>query len=147
MGTDQSHVGSLGKAEYEEVNQKIIDDFTAQHGRPPEPNEVLLFSDVKWNGGHLIATAMGGPGERINMVSMLESLNKAQIGGTPLNNFRSLEQAFEELLDRPDPHKVNLVIDMDYPPGRQTPTQIHLNFEINDYFNDKISYDNVPPFR
>ncbi len=82
MGTDQSQVGSLGKAEYEEVNQNIIDDFTAQHGRPPEPNEVLLFSDVEWNGGHLIATAMGGPGERINMVSMLESLNKAQKGST-----------------------------------------------------------------
>jgi hypothetical protein len=147
MGTDQTNTGDLGRAEYKEINDQIIKDFEAEHGRLPEDHEVQLFDDVRWQGGHLVATAVGGPGERINIIPMLESLNQFEKNGSPLTNFRSLEHELNKLLDRPDPHKVHLTIDVDYPPGRATPTTVRVKFDINDQFKGRHSYHNMPPYK
>ncbi|TYB43614.1 DNA/RNA non-specific endonuclease [Actinomadura chibensis] len=144
MTTDQRNAGYEGAAEYRKLNQQILDNFEAEHGRLPMAHEVQLYHDVKWNGGHLIGTALGGPGERINLVAMLEKLNQAQKGTTPLNNYRKMEEYLIAILDRPHPPRVHFAIQAHYPGGGRVPTEISIRYKVDDLPARTITYDNMP---
>lgn len=75
--SEQSKVNSQGSDYYEQLNQKIRDDFEAANGRPPEAGEVPQYQDIQWDGGHLIGYAeFFGIGERLNMVPMRFDVNQ-----------------------------------------------------------------------
>ncbi|GAA4229890.1 hypothetical protein GCM10022254_23370 [Actinomadura meridiana] len=145
MATDQSSAGKEGGTEYERLNKEIIDNFVDEHNRLPMSHEVDLYHDVRWNGGHLIGTAFGGPGERINLVSMLEKLNKAQKGTSLLNNYRKLESYFIAILDRSQPPRLEINIRADYLPGRKVPHEIIVEYALDGQITNKLVYPNVPP--
>ncbi|RKS74727.1 hypothetical protein BZB76_3244 [Actinomadura pelletieri DSM 43383] len=67
----------------------------------PLEHEVKLYHRVSWNGGHLIGTAFGGPGERIKLVGTLEKFDQAQKGTPPLNDYRKPESYFGYLQQSP----------------------------------------------
>ncbi|WP_231391563.1 DNA/RNA non-specific endonuclease [Nocardiopsis sp. CNS-639] len=74
---EQSKVNSQGSDYYEQLNQKIRDDFETANGRPPEAGEVPQYQDIQWDGGHLIGYAeFFGIGERLNMVPMRFDVNQ-----------------------------------------------------------------------
>jgi hypothetical protein len=111
------------------------------------PHEVKLYQDVNWNGGHLVGTAFGGPGERLNLVSMLETLNQSQKGASLLNNYRKLEEYFIAVLDRPHPPRIDVAIKADYLPGRKTPTEVTVEYTFDGQVQNKLVYPNLPPLK
>ncbi|WP_262401592.1 DNA/RNA non-specific endonuclease [Actinomadura sp. CNU-125] len=147
MEDDQRKAGRTGREEYEQINRQRVADFVTQHGRKPLPHEILLFQEVNWNGGHLVGTATDGPGEIINVVAMLESLNQAQSGTTPAQNYRKFEDAFIELLKTNDPPQVKLVIELDFPGNQETPEVIVVTYVIDNKFTGSYRYNNVPPYK
>ncbi|RFS85503.1 hypothetical protein D0T12_10755 [Actinomadura spongiicola] len=146
MASDQRNAGYEGSDEYRRLNKQITDNFEAEHGRPPLEHEVKLYHRVNWNGGHLIGTAFGGPGERINLVGMLEKLNQAQKGTTPLNNYRKLESYFIALLDGTKPPRIRIAIEVDYLANSRVPTGIAVIHKVGNLPLRRIAYDNMPSF-
>ncbi len=143
---DQAPVGHEGRDEYREHNRKTIAEFRQQHGRAPEPHEVVLYEDVGWNGGHLAGTEFDGPGEYINMVPMLETLNQRQAGSTFLDNYRALEEHWGDLLSRTPKPKLSVQVEMDYPSsGKKTPDYIRVQYWVDGVPADPLVYKNVPP--
>lgn len=144
---DQGPVGHEGRDEYRAHNQQVVKEFEEAHGRPPEPHEVQLYEDVGWNGGHLAGTEFDGPGEYINMVPMLETLNQHQPGSTLADNFRALEEHWGDVLARDPKPKLTVQVEMDYPDGKKTPTSIHVQYWIDGVPEDPLVYNNIPPRR
>ncbi|WNV89513.1 DNA/RNA non-specific endonuclease [Umezawaea sp. Da 62-37] len=144
---DQGPVGHEGRDEYRAHNQQVAKDFEDRHGRPPEPHEVRLYEDVGWNGGHLAGTEFDGPGEYVNMVPMLESLNQHQPGSTLADNFRALEEHWGDVLSRDPKPKLTVQVEMDYPDGKKTPDSIHVQYWIDGVPEDPLVYNNIPPRR
>ncbi|HUQ54490.1 DNA/RNA non-specific endonuclease [Lentzea sp.] len=144
---DQGPVGHEGRDEYKDINSEIVDNFRQTHGRDPLPGEVQLFEDVGWNGGHLAGTEFDGPGEYINMVPMLESLNQRQAGTTIADNFRALEEHWGDILSRDPKPKLDVSIEMDYPDGRKAPTMIGVQYWVDGVLQPAVTYKNVPPLQ
>ncbi|GGK40267.1 toxin glutamine deamidase domain-containing protein [Nocardia camponoti] len=127
-GPGQGPVGHVGQREYAEINQRIRDTFVAENGREPSEAEVVLYQIVSFDGGHLFATQFLGPGEELNMVSQLMTLNR-RIGEnrTVDDCWRVLEQSIAEALSRVPPPQADFHISLEYDPDRpdmRTPTAI-----------------------
>lgn len=149
-GPDQTPIGHVGGKEYAAINKDIIDQFTAQFGRTPSLSEVILYAAVTFDGGHLFGTEFGGPGEAINMVPMLTSLNQDPGETTPLDNWRKLEGHWEHLLGQDPPPVLHVRIDLDYDPhspNMKTPAYIDVEYLVDGVLVDTLSFKNIPPRR
>ncbi|MFC3521651.1 DNA/RNA non-specific endonuclease [Streptomonospora nanhaiensis] len=143
--TQQRAIGWEGRDYYKAYNKYLTDQFTAQHGRSPNPGELPLYEDVNWNGGHMAgASEFGGGGERLNVVPMLETVNQKRshlpgIGGS----FRRLEEEWVRLLKQDPKPEVRVRITNVYDPNMPTltapdgrvlhppPTDIFVEWEVN----------------
>ncbi len=148
-GPDQTRIGHHGQAEYAGINQEVITEFENEYGRPPTNTEVYLYQAVTFDGGHLFATEFNGPGEAINMVPMLTSLNR-DLGGdnTPLDNWRRLEGLWGEILGQDPPPEVNVRIELEYDPndgGSRTPIRITAAYTVQGVQVAENCYSNLPP--
>ncbi|RAY13170.1 hypothetical protein DPM19_22025 [Actinomadura craniellae] len=123
----------------------LRDAYENLRNRPFNPNDLVLYEDVRWNGGHLFGTESGGAGERFNMVPMLEKLNQGQRNTDHLTNYRRLEEHWRALLK--SGKKVYATIDVEYRPGTSAPQSITVEYSIDGVLQDPITYENVPPRR
>ena len=115
---------------------KYGSDLTAQHHR-------------KYEGGHIVGHQFGGPPEEINMVAMLEEVNKNPSRST-MESYKNFEQ---DVTANPDGFN-NLVLDFQYPdpvdPTKLTKTErVPVKFEAawadaNGVMKDR-SFKNIPP--
>ncbi|MEU6580758.1 alpha/beta hydrolase [Nocardia sp. NPDC046763] len=147
-GPDQTRIGHDGQNEYGVINKQTIKEFEELFGRKPSLAEVVLFKTVAFNGGHLFGTEFGGPGEAINMVPMLESLNQDPGNTTPLDNWRKLEGHWEHLLEQDPPPTLNVKISLDYDPHSpeiSSPMYIDVEYAVDGTLVDTLSFKNIPP--
>mgnify|MGYP000850655211 FL=1 len=115
---------------------KYGSDLTDQHHR-------------KYEGGHIVGHQFGGPPEEINMVAMLEEVNKNPSRST-MESYKNFEQ---DVTANPDGFN-NLVLDFKYPdpvdPTKLTRTErVPVEFEAawadaNGIMKDR-SFKNIPP--
>ena len=115
---------------------KYGSDLTAQHHK-------------KYEGGHIVGHQFGGPPEEINMVAMLEEVNKNPSRST-MESYKNFEQ---DVTANPDGFN-NLVLDFKYPdpvdPTKLTKTErVPVEFEAawadaNGITKDR-SFKNIPP--
>ncbi len=122
----QSSIGRAGRDAYKEKPQ---------------------YEDAKINTGHVAANEFFGPGERINLIAMLEKLNQHQIGSTYLDNWRNLERLLGDLVR--NNHDVCIRFKINYLLADSTmPDSISV-----EYWKDGVKqtapppYQNVPPRR
>ena len=92
------------------------------------------------DGGHLVQNAAGGGRERINIVAMLEELNRSVAPGNKLtDNYYDLERLLRgKLVDGSD---VRLDLYVDYDTTR-TPTGIEAEYVIDGELKRKV-FENV----
>ncbi|KOX13962.1 DNA/RNA non-specific endonuclease [Nocardiopsis sp. NRRL B-16309] len=85
---------SVRNNEQTSIGHEGRDYFRALNNDPDHP---FTYDEVNWNGGHFISSnEMGGTGERLNVIPMLESVNKTR--GTGIgDNFRRLEMLWDGL--------------------------------------------------
>lgn len=114
---------------------KYGSDLTDQHHR-------------KYVGGHIVGHQFGGPPEEINMVAMLEEVNKNPSRGT-MESYKNFEQ---EVTANPDGFN-NLVLDFKYPdpvdPTKLTktervPTKFWANWRDAAGGVDSRRFENLP---
>ena len=114
---------------------KYGSDLTDQHHR-------------KYEGGHIVGHQFGGPPEEINMVAMLEEVNKNPSRGT-MESYKNFEQ---EVTANPDGFN-NLVLDFKYPdpvdPTKLTktervPTKFWANWRDAAGGVDSRRFENLP---
>ncbi|WP_040804512.1 alpha/beta hydrolase [Nocardia concava] len=147
-GPDQTPIGHAGEKEYAKINKQTIEDFKEIFDREPSITEAILFETVRFNGGHLFGTEFGGPGEALNMVPMLESLNQDPGNTTPLDNWRKLEGHWEHLLAQDPPPTLNVKISLDYDPHSpdiSAPMYIDVEYAVDGTLVDTLSFKNIPP--
>ncbi|MFJ9557306.1 hypothetical protein ACIRPH_26150 [Nocardiopsis sp. NPDC101807] len=111
---EQSKVNDRGSNYYEQLNEKLKDDFEAEHGRRPGPGEVPEYEAIQWDGGHLIGYAeFFGIGERLNQVPMRFDVNQNRVGtalpdipenlrGTIDGSYRNIERSWNGILTKKD---------------------------------------------
>ena len=114
---------------------KYGSDLTAQHHK-------------KYERGHIVGHQFGGPPEEINMVAMLEEVNKNPSRGT-MESYKNFEQ---EVTANPDGFN-NLVLDFKYPdpvdPTKLTktervPTKFWANWRDAAGGVDSRRFENLP---
>lgn len=77
-------------------------------------------------GGHLVGSSLGGPGEAINLVPMDRALNAGGPG-----SYGALEESWRGILrDRPDAD-IRVTIDVDYPPGSSRPEGFTVEYSVD----------------
>jgi filamentous hemagglutinin len=77
-------------------------------------------------GGHLVATRFGGPGEGINLVPMSRELN-----GAGQNNWYAMESDWAKTLDTDPPPEIKVKIDLDYPGGSKRPESFTVGYTVD----------------
>lgn len=86
---EQTAIGHEGRNYFNEYNE--LDDAE------------YVYDDSTWQGGHFIASNLfGGPGERINIIPMLRSLNHTGGGATFNENWARLEYLWHGILSGKD---------------------------------------------
>ena len=91
------------------------------------------------DGGHLVMNAAGGGRERINIVAMLEELNRSVAPGNKLtDNYYDLETLLRDKVSGGSDARLDLYIDYDL---TRTPTHINAEYEI-DGVPDFVRFDN-----
>jgi hypothetical protein len=97
----QATVNKMGSEYYRELNKLLRRQFIDSPEDFPGHAEPPQYEKVQWNGGHVIGSAeFGGPGEHLNQVPMLETLNKHQIDEWNINDsYRNFEEAAVAILD------------------------------------------------
>ncbi|GAA1464852.1 DNA/RNA non-specific endonuclease [Nocardiopsis exhalans] len=86
-GGEQTPIGHEGKHYFKKYNS--------------DEQGVYTYEDVNWDGGHFVAANyFGGPGERINVIPMLKSIN--HVGKSPdyRTNWGRMENLWNGLLQR-----------------------------------------------
>ena len=112
-------------------------------------SDLVAGTNKKYEGGHIVGDQFGGPPEEINMVAMLEEVNK-----NPRHSTKESYKNFErEVQANPDGFN-NLVLDFQYPdpadPTKLTKTErVPVKFEaawadVNGVMKDR-SFENIPP--
>ncbi|TQL70291.1 TrbL/VirB6 plasmid conjugal transfer protein [Nocardioides albertanoniae] len=99
-----------------------------------------------YDGGHLIANYAGGGRERVNIVAMLQELNRPgspEYGSIP-NNFYKLESNLRDAVDRG--HDVSFSLYVDYDDDGPVPTTITVEYSIDGVADEK-EFENVRPPR
>ena len=112
-------------------------------------SDLVAGTNKKYEGGHIVGHQFGGPPEEINMVAMLEEVNKNPRHST-MESYKKFEQ---DVADNPDGFN-NLVLDFQYPdpadPTKLTKTErVPVKFEaawadVNGVMKDR-SFENIPP--
>ena len=98
------------------------------------------------DGGHVGAREQGGPSERINLVAMLRTVNRAQAGSDVRTNFRRFEQAVAEFAVTG--HDVALDVTTTFRRSRdQVPDTIRVQLSVDGHLPDPITYSNVSRLR
>ncbi|MEY9211664.1 DNA/RNA non-specific endonuclease [Thermobifida halotolerans] len=148
-GPDQTPIGHEGRDEYRDLNQETLRQFEEKYGRTPQSGEVPLYENARWNGGHLVGTQFNGPGERINMVPMLEAINQAKIpNANHVNNFYRLEEHWADLLRRQPPPKIHVKINCIYSSDMKSPRTIRVDYSVDGIPADPVRLPmNAPPLR
>nr|WP_243742423.1 DNA/RNA non-specific endonuclease [Actinorugispora endophytica] len=107
-----------------------------------------MYEDVRWNGGHLVGTRFYGSGGRVNMVPMLETVNRNLRGGGPQRTFKDnsylLERKWADALKDNPPKTVRIKIDNIFSGDSNSPDRI-----IVEYWTDGVTqgiehYSNIP---
>ncbi len=112
-------------------------------------SDLVAGTNKKYEGGHIVGDQFGGPPEEINMVAMLEEVNKNPRHST-MESYKNFER---EVQANPDGFN-NLVLDFQYPdpadPTKLTKTErVPVKFEaawadVNGVMKDR-SFENIPP--
>ena len=111
-------------------------------------SELAADIDQRYEGGHIVGHQFGGPPEEINMVAMLEEVNKNPSRGT-MESYKNFEQ---EVTANPDGFN-NLVLDFKYPdpvdPTKLTktervPTKFWANWRDAAGGVDSRRFENLP---
>ncbi|MDA0564902.1 DNA/RNA non-specific endonuclease [Streptomonospora sp. S1-112] len=157
--TQQRAIGWEGRDYYRVYNEYLTEQFTARHGRPPNPGELPLYEDVEWNGGHMAgASEFGGGGERLNVVPMLETVNQKRTHLPGIDgSFRRLEEEWVRLLRQDPKPEIKVRITNVYDPNMPTltapngrvlhppPTDIFVEWEVNGVrYPRPLRYPNIP---
>lgn len=99
---EQKKVNTEAKEYFNELNNRINEQFKADNGRYPRPGEVQLWQTGNglWNGGHLYGSSeFFGPGERLNQVAMLKEVNQRRVKNEGIDgSFRNAEMTWDALL-------------------------------------------------
>ncbi|GCD19302.1 hypothetical protein CTKZ_08640 [Cellulomonas algicola] len=90
-----------------------------------------------YDGGHLYANMYGGGGEYVNIVAMLERVNRSGPG-----SFYELEQQWRSLIDGHPPVHVSVRITPDYVGSSRVPDSILVEWSENGAWKDKV-FENV----
>ena len=77
-------------------------------------------------GGHLVATQFGGPGERINLVAMDRALN-----GAGKDNWYAMENSWRDRLQANPDTRIDVTIDIDYPGASTRPDQFRVQYSVD----------------
>lgn len=96
-----------------------------------------------FDGGHILARELGGPGERVNVAPMNELLNRPQQGSTVETNYRSLEIEIARLAAD---HDVTVATAHHYPsPGARVPSDVTVGLIVDgEPWPTVYSYANTP---
>jgi len=93
------------------------------------------------DGGHLVQNAAGGGRERINIVAMLEELNRSgssKYGSVP-NSYYKFEGMLRDAVDDGSDVRLDLYVDYD---TTRTPTGIEAEYVIDGELKRKV-FENV----
>ncbi|MEU6159302.1 DNA/RNA non-specific endonuclease [Streptomyces sp. NPDC047130] len=71
------------------------------------------FLKVKFVGGHIFAKIFGGPGEKINIVAMLDGLNHARVERTAFENWGRFEYELDRRMKRGG-EKISMTVELPY---------------------------------
>jgi len=85
-------------------------------------------------GGHLIASIFGGPGEKLNLVPMNDNLNKGE--------WKKMENDWAEALAKDTKVKVNIV--PKYNGSSPRPSSFDVEYRIGDQKPVTLTFENVP---
>ncbi|MFW5415995.1 DNA/RNA non-specific endonuclease [Nocardiopsis sp. CNT-189] len=149
----EEDVKEQGKADfieiYEKENQEILRLARQRSGNNISLDDVPHYMEVVWNAGHLIARQFLGPAEKINLVPMVEYLNRdiRRVDGskaTLQDSFRVAERTWVKALDDTPPGKVKVRIELSYEGDASTPEIVDVRYTINGT-PEVISYSNIPP--
>jgi hypothetical protein len=112
------------------------------HRSPRIQAEVGKRGGVGYDGGHLIGNAHGGGRERINIVAMLQELNRSgsTLYGSIPNSFYALETELRDAVDNGS--NVSLRLSVDYIGDTSVPNTITAHYII-DGVPDYERFDNV----
>ena len=112
-------------------------------------SDLVAGTNKKYEGGHIVGHQFGGPPEEINMVAMLEEVNKNPRHST-MESYKKFEQ---DVADNPDGFN-NLVLDFQYPDPAD-PTKLTKTERVPKGFDaswtdaagnlDTRDFKNVPP--
>ena len=112
-------------------------------------SDLVAGTNKKYEGGHIVGHQFGGPPEEINMVAMLEEVNKNPRHST-MESYKKFEQ---DVADNPDGFN-NLVIEFQYP-DPVDPTKLTKTERVPKGFDaswtdaagnlDTREFKNVPP--
>ncbi|MGY4644987.1 DNA/RNA non-specific endonuclease [Cellulomonas sp. URHB0016] len=92
---------------------------------------------VGYDGGHLFAKMFGGGGEDINIVPMLDEVNRAGTG-----SFYELEQQWRSLIGQMPPVDVSVRIEPEYVGASRVPDHFVVLWSENGVWKDR-EFDNV----
>ncbi|WP_081620458.1 DNA/RNA non-specific endonuclease [Nocardiopsis potens] len=149
----ERYVKKQGEADfieiYEKENQEILRLAKQRSGSNVSLDDVPHYMEVVWNPGHLIARQFAGPAEKINLVPMVEYLNRdiRRVDGseaTLQDSFRVAERTWVKALSNIPPDKVKVRIELSYEGDVSTPEIVDVRYTIN-RTQEVISYSNVPP--
>lgn len=119
----------------------------AEVGAAPARNNAMTravgrLGGWSYDGGHVGAREQGGPSERINLVAMLRTVNRARAGSDVRTNFRRFEEAVAEFAATG--HDVALEVTTSF--RRSTdriPHTIRVQLSVDGHVPDPITYSNV----
>lgn len=127
-GKHAFHIDSAGRTDHIHVDGLTLDDAyrsksiqgtVADQGR-------ALHPALNWEGGHLIARVFGGGREHVNMVAMLETVNRG--AG---HSFGNLESKWRTLLDADPSTHIQVDITPRFPHGGDVPDRILVKYSID----------------
>ncbi|MFD7073954.1 DNA/RNA non-specific endonuclease [Nocardioides sp. NPDC059952] len=135
-----------------DTGSRTIEAHDPHMARRDAPRSGHIQADVGkqggsgYDGGHLIANYAGGGRERINIVAMLQELNRSgspEYGSIP-NNFYKLESDLRDAID--GGHDVSFSLYVDYDDDGPVPTTITVEYSIDGVADEK-EFENVRPPR
>ncbi|MER6936448.1 DNA/RNA non-specific endonuclease [Nocardioides sp. NPDC127514] len=135
-----------------DTGSRTIEAHDPHMARRDAPRSGHIQADVGkqggpgYDGGHLVANYAGGGRERINIVAMLQELNRSgspEYGSIP-NNFYKLESDLRDAID--GGHDVSFSLYVDYDDDGPVPTTITVEYSIDGVADEK-EFENVRPPR
>ncbi|MDQ1049684.1 DNA/RNA non-specific endonuclease [Streptomyces sp. V4I2] len=109
------------------------------------------FQNVKFDGGHIFAKEFGGPGEKINIVPMLRSLNRMRATKTAFDNWGRFEHELRKRM-RPGGEKLRMTVELPYHDtlgsrrefASRTPSGVLVTYLVNGVRQPPRAFVNLP---